>query len=661
MRFNGKKLFSSMASSAAIFAALTFSSAYSVRADSGDPPERVARLGSISGTVSLQPAGVNDWSAASSNYPIATGDRVYTDQDGRAELQIGQTIARMWHNTDLTVTNLSDNIIQLGLAQGTIRLRTYGLDPNMQIEIDTPNGALTVTQPGDLRVDSYTGDGGTVVTVNAGAIQLSGPSLSENIGAGQSVQLLGTNPIQIASLELPAADEFDVWSIDRDRHILHSNSARYVSRDAPGYDDLDDYGDWTPQTDYGPVWYPRSVPAGWVPYRYGHWVWTGPWGWTWVEDEPWGYAPFHYGRWVSINNRWGWIPGPVQARPIWSPALVVFVGGPHFVIAGGGPGVSAWFPLGPGEPYAPWYHCSPRYVNQVNITNIHVTRIINVQNNYKVTNMTNINYVHREMATTAVSAQAFSTARPVASNMVRVDPRQLAQAQVIPHPDIKPTMQSVVVRPVSVRAPAARPTLLTQGGHEAAAVPGARSTAVPYRPLPPNAMQHAENMHPVRAANPPANQGAMTAPRPAPARQPVETNQPAQPTFGNQHVQQPNGLHPTQEPPQQPVQRAPVQAPPRPVYGQPMQPQQQLVNRNETPAPRPTFQQQQPALNQHPGRPLEPQQMENLHQGKPAGPQRDQELIPHAGAQPQQHGAPPSREAGKAPAEEKHSQNEHHQ
>lgn len=669
----------------------------SLFADSDDPPGRVARLGSLRETVSIQPAGVNDWSAASPNYPIATGDRVYTDNDGRTEVQIGETVARMWHDTDLTMTNLADNMIQLGLAQGTIRLRTFGLDPQMQVEIDTPNGALTITRPGDVRVDSYTGDGGTVVTVNSGEVELSGPGLSQRIGDGQSLRLLGTNPIELANLEMPAPDQFDGWSLDRDRHMMQSNSARYVSRDAPGYDDLDQYGDWSPQTDYGPVWYPRSVPAGWVPYRYGHWVWTGPWGWTWVEDEPWGYTPFHYGRWANIDDRWGWIPGPVQMRPVWSPALVAFVGGPQIGLGiGDVGGLSAWFPLGPGEPYAPWYHCTPTYVNQVNITNIRVTRIVNVQNNYNITNIRNINYVHRSDATTAVSAQNFRSARPVASNLVHLDPGQLAHAQVIPHPNITPTMLSVIPRPVmNVRVASIRPILLTQGGREAPAVPGARSQAVPYKPVSVDAVQRPDALHPAgngypggttrpgattapargpynNGTNPPvvnqggANQGGRQAisttnqsvvnqggrpyapsmnqgggtSRPVIPQQPVEASRSLPvPAYGNDRKPP---LHAGQPPVQSqlPLQHAPMQgAPVQRTLGQDQRP---LVYRNETPGPRLTFQQQQPAMNQHPGRPLEPQQIDNLHQGRPAGPQRDQELIPHAqpqpryGSQPQQ-------------------------
>ena len=117
---------------------------------------------------------------------------------------------------------------------------------------------------------------------------------------------------------------------------------------------MDDNGDWRPDPGYGNVWYPR-VAAGWAPYREGHWAWIAPWGWTWVDDEPWGYAPFHYGRWLSIRGRWGWVPGPPEVRPVYAPALVVFVGG-----GGGFGGNMGWFPLGPREVYVPSYRGESR-------------------------------------------------------------------------------------------------------------------------------------------------------------------------------------------------------------------------------------------------------------------------------------------------------------
>jgi len=130
----------------------------------------------------------------------------------------------------------------------------------------------------------------------------------------------------------------------------HSTSARYVSRDVPGYSDLDDYGDWREEPEYGAVWYPRSVAVDWAPYSYGYWNWVGPWGWTWVDYSPWGFAPYHYGRWSYIGGRWGWCPGSIYARPYYGPAFVGFIGGGSWGVGFGFGGGVGWFPLGWGEP-----------------------------------------------------------------------------------------------------------------------------------------------------------------------------------------------------------------------------------------------------------------------------------------------------------------------
>ena len=94
----------------------------------------------------------------------------------------------------------------------------------------------------------------------------------------------------IDTRDAPVADNFDNFCQERDRREDRSESAHYVSRDVPGYADLDDHGVWTENPQYGMVWAPRVDP-GWAPYQTGHWAWISPWGWTWVDDEPWGYAP----------------------------------------------------------------------------------------------------------------------------------------------------------------------------------------------------------------------------------------------------------------------------------------------------------------------------------------------------------------------------------
>jgi len=279
-------------------------------ADAGDPPARVARLSFIKGTVSLQPSGAEDWSQASINYPLTTGDRLYTDQDSQAELEVGSAAVRASATTDLTVANLNDQFMQLGLGQGTIRVRVYDLPEGDSIEVDTPNGALTLLLLGDYRVETFPNESATLVIVNNGSLEVSGGDVSERVESGQAVKLTGTDPIQVSFVTPPAPDDFDQWCWERDRRVTSSNSSAYVNPETPGYYELDTYGVWDEQTPLGPMWYPANLPVGWVPYRLGRWIWVLPWGWTWLDGSSWGFAPFHFGRWAVIGGRWGWCPGP---------------------------------------------------------------------------------------------------------------------------------------------------------------------------------------------------------------------------------------------------------------------------------------------------------------------------------------------------------------
>jgi hypothetical protein len=599
--------------------------------DNANPSGRVGRLAYLRGNVSVEPNGVNNWSQADPNYPVATGDRVYTDNSARAEVSVGSMVARMDGNTDMTMTNLSDQIVQIGLAQGSLRVRVYDVIPGNQIEVDTPNGAISLNQPGDVRItvpnDNGDPNGATEVVVNQGTVEVSGPNLSQDIGQGNAVELTGSNPVYLSAVGFPQYDDFDQWSASRDRHILDARSAQYVSRDTPGFDDLDDYGSWQPNTEYGPVWYPNNVDADYVPYQNGHWIWVDPYGWTWVDAEPWGYAPFHYGRWAYVGTRWGWVPGPVRVRPFWAPALVAFAGGGGGGFGFGvGIGYAAWFPLGVGEPYVPSYHCGPDYVRNVNVTNINITVIHNTTiinnyntfvhntNNYTSIRNVQVDYQNRARGFTAVSGKAFTGGQPVRMNVARVTPEMIRSATVIAHPALVPTRQSLVPRPVQrVPVSVARPVLLTRGGKEQQAAPGSRPVAVPYRPLPANQQRGVpiagtRVTAPVAPVRPAATPTQPARPQPAPAA-------PARPGTANP----PSAIYQAR-----PVNQPGTVNPPRTV-NQP----KALINRSETPAPQPTFQQQRPALKIDPGRPLGPVQRDNVSRGVPAGRSPDVEAFPH--------------------------------
>ncbi len=419
-------------------------------ADVQDPPSRIARLNYMEGSVSFQPGGENDWVTAVLNRPLVTGDNLWADEGSRAEVHVGSTALRLGPKTGITLLEVSDRIAQIRLAQGSLIVKVRHVDDEDSYEIDTPNVAFVVMQPGDYRLDVDQDGSRTEVTVWRGRGQVTGGGNSYPVVANQHSVFTsaGSDQLKYDAGQMQQDDGFDNWAFDRDQTEDGSDSANYVSRDMTGYEDLDQYGSWSYVEGYGTVWQPAGIAVGWAPYRFGHWTWVGPWGWTWVEDEPWGFAPFHYGRWAFSGTAWVWIPGPSMVRPVYAPALVAWVGGGpgfHFSVGAG----VGWLPLAPGEVFIPGYRVSRAYVNRVNTTNtaVNVTRVTNVYNTVVVNRDVNtVTYANRNVngGVTVVSNDTFINARPVARNVVWVPSKELAAVPVSHALAVEPARSSVL-------------------------------------------------------------------------------------------------------------------------------------------------------------------------------------------------------------------------
>jgi hypothetical protein len=359
-----------------------------------------------------------------------------------------------------------------------------------------------------LRVATLQGQ--VAVTDNSGAA---------SVVAGRQSRFHGS--VAAAESErLDRMDALDQWAAERDRREDQSVSTRYVSRDMIGYEDLDNYGTWQVIDEYGPVWRP-AVSAGWSPYRNGHWIWVTPWGWTWVDDAPWGFAPFHYGRWVNLRGNWCWSPGPRSAMPYYAPALVGWVGGFSVGVSIGGPPV-AWFPLGWNEVYVPSYRSSRHYVENVNITNIHVNNV--VVNQYydrargdhdergrgAPQEFRNFGVAGAVVSTTR---NAFSTGQPVhahPADMPRVEHARIDHAA----PDMAPTAGSYG-RPATITPRQdifARPIM----GAPISVRPGADGARPENRMEPSRSPDYRPptRLPPAQATTPPTQQDRVDAPRP---------------------------------------------------------------------------------------------------------------------------------------------------
>jgi hypothetical protein len=551
-------------------------------AQDDDPPSRVARLGYMQGSVSFQPAGETDWVGAVPNRPMSTGDQLWTDEDGRAEVQLGSAVIRLAPLTTFSFLNLDDDTVQIQLTSGAINITVRRLWDEDDFEIDTPNQAFTAFQPGHYRVEASADGSYTVISVRAGEGESTGNGQSFSLHAGQRGTFSGTDSLYADVEPLYASDEFDNWSDFRDHRYESSRSSAYLAPDVVGYEDLDQYGDWRDDSNYGHVWFPNQVAGGWAPYHEGHWDWISPWGWTWVDDSPWGYAPFHYGRWVTVGGRWGWVSGPVAVRAVYAPALVVFIGGGP----GGFGGNVGWFPLGPREVYVPSYHVSQAYVNRVNISNttVNVTQVTNVYNTTIINNtttITNITYANRGVqgAVMVVPQHAFTSAQPVAKVAVSVSAQQIAAAPMSARVAVVPTHESVLgSRAATVGHVAAPP----------AAIANRQVIAKKTPPLPPVAFakqQQALAAHPgqplarseVQTLRPAATAAARPMVKQAPPAKP------ATPNMGRPAPNLPNAARPA-PPANQPMNR-PGNPPPaneRPAMAAPPQP-----TRAPTPAPAP--------------------------------------------------------------------------
>ncbi len=409
------------------------------------PPGRTAQLSYIEGSVSLEPAGTQDWVAAERNRPMTVGDKLWADRDSRAELDIGDAVIRLWSVTGFSFLNLDQLTAQMQVTAGDVIVHVRSLADGEQDEIDTPNLALSLEQPGTYRVEVSESGDTTIVKVVSGEAVASGGGQSFTVSAQQSVTFTGTNALNADYAMLGAPDAFDDWSMRRDRQEEAAAAAveQYVSPQVVGAQQLEDYGSWQYTPQWGYAWFP-TVSAGWAPYSLGQWVWISPWGWTWVDDEPWGFAPFHYGRWGWWNGGWCWVPGPRRVRPIYAPALVAFTRS-RIGTAGARPGVG-WLPLGPRDAYIPAYAASRTYVRDINTTNTAAVDPRALDNIY-TGRMGPQRYANSAVAgaVTVVPRSVFTTAQPVAPHRIALPQRGVTSARFTPvAPAVTPVKASVL-------------------------------------------------------------------------------------------------------------------------------------------------------------------------------------------------------------------------
>jgi hypothetical protein len=394
-----------------------------------------ARLSLIQGDVALQTEETgNEWGAAAVNTPLLPGAKLWNPENGRSEIQFfGGSYLRSDANTEVDITNLniseSGNVIQVGVPEGRVYVNYAGFRiENSVFQLDTPVTSIISYGPSRFEVVIYE-DGYTEVLVLDGSVDVQGQNGMTTVDAGT---MLSMGPDQFAELSpMRADDAWRRWNVSRDSALAEAGPSRnYLPTSLTGYGkDFDSYGRWVQTADYGYVWTPLNVVAGWAPYRIGRWCWIGG-EYVWVSYEPWGWAPYHYGRWAFLPRiGWAWVPPPRTTPVYWCPGFVAWIYTSTYV---------SWVPLAPGEIYYGRGYYGPGSVNIINI-NINKINITNVYLNSRVNN-----------AVTVVSRNTFLTGKRVPVVNAPANPFRTGQKIAIGGPALKPVKATALPDPGKV-------------------------------------------------------------------------------------------------------------------------------------------------------------------------------------------------------------------
>ncbi|MBL8327305.1 MAG: hypothetical protein JNJ71_00545 [Rubrivivax sp.] len=335
-----------------------------VQAQMPELPTMLGRLSAQQGPVEVAQGG-QVWREALLNMPVSHDSQFRLGAQARAELRLGGTALflgalsavhlRRWDAVTLDIEVLRGRVAILprmpaapDIAPSGVRLQTGPLEWRLAGEGSYHVGHLP--GPGRLELDVFEGE----------ARWLRPGAQARSLRAGQALTL-DTRRGAVLS-EGPAEQrQLDVRAALRQRRAERADPALRLSPGLTGAEELPGVGVWRSDPRWGWLWTPTAVDPAWAPFRQGQWWWLAPWGWHWVDDQPWGFVTAHHGRWIFAAGRWSWAPGLFISQPVAVPATVAFLELPG---APGGPspeGWIGWFPLAPGEPYRPPFDMDDRY------------------------------------------------------------------------------------------------------------------------------------------------------------------------------------------------------------------------------------------------------------------------------------------------------------
>jgi uncharacterized membrane protein YgcG len=246
-----------------------------------------ARAGLVnytSGSVTYSTSADPSWREVPSRLQLEEGDRIRTDERGRAEILLNPgSYLRISRGAELILHRTGLTRIGLELVSGSAILEIGNLPDEAEIRLSTPYSVVKIEDVGLYRIDI--GSGAMTLAVREGKASYLEPDGSFKKVKDGKVALIGADAeAQIAKLDKRFLDDFDLWSADRAEMLLAANQSytrRYGWR---GYSLF--WNAWVFDPFFG---YYTFLPWGryfWSPYGYGY------------------YCPYYGGGY------YGGLPGP---------------------------------------------------------------------------------------------------------------------------------------------------------------------------------------------------------------------------------------------------------------------------------------------------------------------------------------------------------------
>lgn len=357
------------------------------KVDAEPEPPVVGRLTFMEKNVFRYLRDAKDWALAIVDVPVADGDVLYSDVQGRSEVTFpNDTKVRINDKTKIQLDGVTGNQTAMFVNSGAARIKNGSADT--LVKVDTPYGQVLSKQPGSF--DVYVGDSSVAVTAfNEGVRFVDGKGTQYDVKPG--AESLLANQSAVVSSQRFLDSTWDSWNNERDNEskLWEENPSPYLPAQLRSETKvLADNGNWEQVSYNGETaqyWTPRNVAPDWSPFTVGQWTaWNGEQ--LWVPYERFGWVTHHHGGWIHFNNRWYWRP-PVAGRwryVPWYPARVAWVNHGRYI---------GWVPITPYEAYYGrryWgprsvvYHQNMRYVEFHKYVNVNRTVIVDKDRLYGV-------------------------------------------------------------------------------------------------------------------------------------------------------------------------------------------------------------------------------------------------------------------------------------